>query len=117
MKCVGCERSNHRNLSEANEDQSADHWATMREFPPTQPLLKSNRSFRSDDIVVGQSKNHKRAFHSMALFPENGYAKAAQTIRGVVPMSALGQKQTSKHVQSMSALPPKADIRAGLWRS
>jgi hypothetical protein len=26
------------------------------------------------------------------------------------PMSALGQKQTSKRVQSMSALPPKADI-------
>src|SRR5262245_64613546 len=25
-------------------------------------------------------------------------------------MSALGQKQTSEHVQSMSALPPKADI-------
>jgi hypothetical protein len=25
-------------------------------------------------------------------------------------MSALGQKQTSKHAQSMSALPPKADI-------
>jgi len=30
----------------------------------------------------------------MALFPENGYAKAAQTIHGVVPMSALGQKRT-----------------------
>jgi hypothetical protein len=28
-------------------------------------------------------------------------------------MSALGQKQTLKHVQSMSALPPKADIRQG----
>src|SRR5262249_51414573 len=26
------------------------------------------------------------------------------------PMSALGQKRTSEHVQSMSALPPKADI-------
>jgi hypothetical protein len=25
-------------------------------------------------------------------------------------MSALGQKQTSEHVQLMSALPPKADI-------
>jgi hypothetical protein len=25
-------------------------------------------------------------------------------------MSALGHKQTSEHVQSMSALPPKADI-------
>jgi hypothetical protein len=25
-------------------------------------------------------------------------------------MSALGQKQTSAHVRSMSALPPKADI-------
>jgi len=25
-------------------------------------------------------------------------------------MSALGQKQTSQHVRSMSALPPKADI-------
>jgi hypothetical protein len=27
-----------------------------------------------------------------------------------VPMSALGQKQTSMHVQTMSALPPIADI-------
>jgi hypothetical protein len=27
-----------------------------------------------------------------------------------LPMSALGQKQTSERVQSMSALPPKADI-------
>jgi len=26
------------------------------------------------------------------------------------PMSALGQKRTSRHVRSMSALPPKADI-------
>ena len=26
------------------------------------------------------------------------------------PMSALGQKQTSRHLQPMSALPPKADI-------
>jgi hypothetical protein len=28
-----------------------------------------------------------------------------------MPMSALGQKQTSKRVRSMSALPPKADIK------
>jgi hypothetical protein len=27
-----------------------------------------------------------------------------------LPMSALGQKQTSWHLQPMSALPPKADI-------
>jgi hypothetical protein len=29
------------------------------------------------------------------------------------PMSALGQKRTSRHVGVMSALPPKADIRQG----
>jgi hypothetical protein len=29
--------------------------------------------------------------------------------------SALGQKQTSGHVQSMSALPPKADIGTHSW--
>jgi hypothetical protein len=29
-------------------------------------------------------------------------------------MSALGQKQTSRHLQPMSALPPKADIRQSL---
>jgi hypothetical protein len=29
--------------------------------------------------------------------------------------SALGQKQTSKHVQSMSTLPPKADIGTQSW--
>jgi len=28
-------------------------------------------------------------------------------------MSALGQKQTSRDVRPMSALPPKADIRRG----
>ena len=28
-------------------------------------------------------------------------------------MSALGHKRTSDHVQSMSALPPKADIETG----
>jgi len=28
-------------------------------------------------------------------------------------MSALGQKRTSEHVQTMSALPPKADISEG----
>jgi hypothetical protein len=28
-------------------------------------------------------------------------------------MSALGQKQTSRHLQPMSALPPKADIADG----
>jgi hypothetical protein len=27
-------------------------------------------------------------------------------------MSALGQKQTSEYVRAMSALPPKADVRA-----
>jgi hypothetical protein len=27
-----------------------------------------------------------------------------------LPMSALGQKQTSRHLKPMSALPPKADI-------
>src|SRR5262249_41028660 len=27
------------------------------------------------------------------------------------PMSALGQKQTSQHLQPMSALPPKADVK------
>ena len=30
-------------------------------------------------------------------------------------MSALGQKQTSAHFQSMSALPPKADIGTHSW--
>jgi hypothetical protein len=30
-------------------------------------------------------------------------------------MSALGQKQTWKHVRVMSALPPKADIRQRDW--
>ena len=30
-------------------------------------------------------------------------------------MSALGQKQTSPHVQPMSALPPKADIDRARW--
>src|SRR5215467_1104833 len=40
---------------------------------------------------------------------------AGQVIRAEGPwicpsMSALGQKQTSKHVRAMSALPPKADI-------
>jgi hypothetical protein len=30
-------------------------------------------------------------------------------------MSALGQKQTSERVQSMSALPPKADIGTQSW--
>jgi len=58
---------------------------------------------------VGRSKNHKRAFHSIALFPDNGYAKAAHAIRGV-PMSALGQERTSRIVERMSALPPKAEI-------
>ena len=47
---------------------------------------------------MGRSKNHKRAFHSIALLPDNGYAKAAQTIRGV-PMSALGQKRTSQRIR------------------
>jgi hypothetical protein len=31
-------------------------------------------------------------------------------VRRYWPMSALGQKQTSRHLQSMSALPPIADI-------
>ena len=31
------------------------------------------------------------------------------------PMSALGQKQTSQRIRSMSALPPKADIGTQLW--
>ena len=30
-------------------------------------------------------------------------------------MSAIGQKRTSEHVQSMSALPPKADIGTQSW--
>jgi len=31
------------------------------------------------------------------------------------PMSALGQKRTSRHLQPMSALPPKADITERGW--
>ena len=63
---------------------------------------------------MGRSKNHKRAFHSIALFPDNGYAKAAHAIRGV-PMSALGQERISRIVERMPALPPKADISRACW--
>jgi hypothetical protein len=31
-------------------------------------------------------------------------------------MSALGQKQTSRHVRVMSAIPLKADVRQRDWR-
>ena len=34
----------------------------------------------------------------------------------LLPMSALGQKQTFRSVQSMFALPPKADIGTGLYQ-
>ena len=49
---------------------------------------------------------------------QQGFATDEMGFRGQVvhgsnsepPMSALGQKQTLRHFQSMSALPPKADI-------
>jgi hypothetical protein len=43
-----------------------------------------------------------------AVFPIGGCAAPFEF--SAVLMSALGQKQTSKRLQPMSALPPKADI-------
>ena len=34
----------------------------------------------------------------------------AEWLAGRLPMSALGQKQTSRPIRAMSALPPKADM-------
>src|SRR6516162_572417 len=45
-----------------------------------------SRSFRSEDIVVGRSKNHKRAFHNIALFPDNGYAPRRRSVGCQCPL-------------------------------
>ena len=41
-----------------------------------------------------------------------GFQRQRHSDKFELPMSALGQKQTSRHFQSMSALSPKADIAA-----
>jgi hypothetical protein len=43
----------------------------------------------------------------LAMQLQKGFATGGMRFSG---QSALGQKQTSRHLQPMSALPPKADI-------
>ena len=56
---------------------------------------------RRDAVIVDAKTRHRFKLDSKRTDTPSG---------GRWPMSALGQKQTSEHVQSMSALPPKADI-------
>ena len=44
------------------------------------------------------------------LAPRDSVRRVVQHSKIYPLLSALGQKQTSKHVRSMSALPPKADM-------
>src|SRR5262249_37087025 len=57
------------------------------------------------------AENHLR--ESLIRFSSESYAP--QCIRAGRSMSALGQKRTSQHVRSISALPPKADIGTQSW--
>ena len=46
---------------------------------------------------------------------ETGFGVELQSNNPEPLMSALGQKQTSRHLQPMSALPPIADIGTQSW--
>src|SRR6516162_1344261 len=50
------------------------------------------------------------AFETVGVTPSKVKGSAVQSAARTPSMSALGQKQTSWHLQPMSALPPKADI-------
>ena len=50
-----------------------------------------------------------------AYYQDSEHKSVNATGQRWLSMSALGQKQTSRHLQPMSALPPKADIPESDW--
>src|SRR6516162_9801382 len=68
---------------------------------------------RPTDIATLYHADSTRTLHGFRLDParQSGNILEATRLRPVRhQMSALGQKRTSRHLQSMSALPPKSDI-------
>src|SRR5262249_43657617 len=72
-------------------------------------VLRSS-DFAESEIMVATSL--VRVF-TLPLMSAGAETMSKEALAGIVVpsgMSALGQKQTSRHLQPMSALPPKADI-------
>src|SRR5215469_6189961 len=86
--------------------------AAMGHVParPQTILMNSRRSMASL-----RPKGHTGAPERYQII--DGELLPASHLKGEFPMSALGQKQTSEPVRSMSALPPKADIDRGAIHS
>src|SRR5215469_12757630 len=93
--------------------QIANHWhARLLRTRSKRPCRsRSSNSFNED------ASSHPRACadHAMERCNYSRDLRPAKWGSGIKfsepPMSALGQKRTSKDVRAMSALPPKADIR------
>src|SRR6516225_2037304 len=74
---------------------------------PAITLMKSRR--RIAFTKAGTTPNRTRLQQGFTT-GEMGFRVRLHGSNPEPPMSALGQKRTSAHVQAMSALPPKADI-------
>src|SRR5215469_9163227 len=74
---------------------------------PTIPLMKSRRRIAFPRLGLRRiGRDYSRDLRSTKW----GSGIKLHSSNSEPPMSALGQKQTSRHLQPMSALPPKADI-------
>jgi len=62
--------------------------------------------------AVPQTKQGDKFLTDQSALPQSGHGSVGslQCINGALPMSAMGQKQTTAHVRAMSALPPIADM-------
>src|SRR5262249_17320972 len=85
-------------------------------------VSNANLTRRYELLTSMQGVGPTLAFTLVALLPELGQMSRKQIAALVglapyVPMSALGQKRTSQHIQAMSALPPRANVRIARIRS
>jgi hypothetical protein len=78
---------------------------------PTIPLTKSRRRIALSEAQNCADCSHEEYDYIRDLRPAKwGSGVSLHGSNLEPPMSALGQKRTSRHVRFMSALPPKADI-------
>src|SRR3974377_1598773 len=81
-------------------------------------LLNSDAHTTLFSRVTGQLRcavSHAFVAHNIQRLKKTGFGIRLHSSNPQPLMSALGQKQTSRHLQPMSALPPKADIGTQSW--
>src|SRR5262249_35751629 len=102
-----CEPRLHSRVVLRKADQHADAPQSVEPLRMRRDRPSSRRAGQTGDEIASP---HRRCPYRMQYTSTSwdNYGAARVPAKGL--MSALGQKQTSQHLQPMSALPPKADI-------